>query len=70
MKRMIKFKMTNGIDNVNVNTDEKYCESCIMSKHARSTFPKNKSVRSSRILELIKFVVQYQNPLGMVQDIL
>lgn len=53
MKRMIKFKMIDGIENVNVNVDDKFCESCVVSKHTRSTFPTNKNARSTRILEMI-----------------
>lgn len=53
MKRMIKHNMIKGIENVQVNTDDKFCESCVVSKHTRSTFPKNQNGRSSRVLEFI-----------------
>lgn len=53
MKRMIGNQMINGLEQVNVDTDSMFCESCVFGKQKRASFPKNKNARSSRILELI-----------------
>lgn len=53
MKRMISGRMIKGLEQVNVDTDSMFCESCVFSKQKRTSFPKNKNARSSRILELI-----------------
>lgn len=36
MRRMVKYNMVKGIENVEIKTDDKFCESCVVSKHARS----------------------------------
>lgn len=53
MKKMISNQMIKGLEQVNVDTDSMFCESCVFSKQKRASFPKNKNARSSRILELI-----------------
>lgn len=53
MKKMINQRMVDGLEQVRINTDSGFCESCVLGKQARTSFPKNKDTRSSRILELI-----------------
>lgn len=53
MKRMINREMVDGIDKVSVNTDERFCEPCVMGKHTRLPFSKRGVIRTKRILELI-----------------
>lgn len=53
MKKMIDSQMVNGLKQVNVDIESKFCESCIFGKQTRTSFPKNKNARSTRILELI-----------------
>lgn len=52
MKKLVN-RMADGLDKVNVDSDHKLCESCVLGKHTRLPFPKNKNPRSSRVLELI-----------------
>lgn len=53
MKRLIVNKMVCGLEKVNINNESKFCESCTIGKQTRLPFPKNKHLRSSRILELV-----------------
>lgn len=53
MKKLISRNMVNGLNNMDVNIDEKFCESCILGKQSKTSFPRNKQPRSSRVLELI-----------------
>lgn len=52
MKRLINHQMADGIK-LDVDVESRFCEPCVMGKQTRSSFPKNKDTRSSRILELI-----------------
>lgn len=52
MKKMINNEMVDGMDKMDVNTNERFCEPCVMGKHTRSPFKKRNVVRSSRVLEL------------------
>lgn len=52
MKRLINHQMADGIK-LDVDVESRFCEPCVMGKQTRSSFPKNKNTRSSRILELI-----------------
>lgn len=56
MKSLIDYQMIDGISKINVDTKSRFChhdETCVMGKQTRSSFPKNKNTRSSRILKLI-----------------
>lgn len=53
LKKMIHNKMVNGIDAIDVCTDDKFCEPCVMGKHTRLPYNKKHIKRSKRILELI-----------------
>lgn len=53
MKKMIGRRMVDGLEQVNVDIESKFCESCILGKQTRTPFPKYKNMRTSRVLELI-----------------
>lgn len=53
LKKMIHNKMVNGIDAIDVCTDDKFCEPCVLGKHSRLPYNKKHIKRSKRILELI-----------------
>lgn len=53
MKRMISRNMVSGLENCEINTDKKFCETCILGKHSKSSFPRNERQRSERVLELV-----------------
>lgn len=53
MKKLINYKMVNGMQDVTIDDDSKFCESCVYGKQTKSSFPRNKRARSQRILELI-----------------
>lgn len=53
MKKLIDRKMVRGLDKLNVNVNEKFCEPCIRGKQTRSPFPVKKEACSNRILQLI-----------------
>lgn len=53
MKKMISHQMVNGMEQITVDTDTKFCEDCVYDKQAKSSFPRNKQTRSHRLLELI-----------------
>lgn len=53
MKKLADRKMVNGLEKLNVNLDEKFCESCIMGKQAKLPFSQRKQIRSNRVLQLI-----------------
>lgn len=53
MKKLVNSQMVVGMGNVHVNTDEKFCESCVMGKQVRLPYTTNKNIRSNRVLELI-----------------
>lgn len=53
MKKLIGQNMVTGMDKINVDTAEKFCESCVMGKQSKLPFTKSKVIRSNRVLELI-----------------
>lgn len=53
MKKMITNKMVSGMDTIDVNTNDKFCETCVLGKHTRKPFSKRANIRSKRVLELI-----------------
>lgn len=53
MKKLIKQGMVNGMQDVSIDDDSKFCESCVYGKQAKASFPRNKRARSKRVLELI-----------------
>lgn len=53
MKKMISNDMVIGLDKVNMNESEKFCESCVYGKQTRLPFPKRTEARSNGKLELI-----------------
>lgn len=53
MKKLVNQQMVDGIDKLNMNTDAKFCESCVMGKQAKKPYSKKKVARSTRVLELI-----------------
>lgn len=52
MKKLIEDKMVDGFDKIAVDTDTKFCESCVMGKQARLPFNKRNVQQSQRVLEL------------------
>lgn len=53
MKKLISREMVNGLSTLDINVDEKFCESCVLGKQSKTSFPRNQQPRSSRVLELI-----------------
>lgn len=53
MEKLVKRKMADGLELVNVNAESKFCETCVLGKSTRTPFPPNKIGRSKRILEMI-----------------
>lgn len=53
LRKMINREMVDGMDKIDINTDEKFCESCVLGKNARLPFKKRRNIRSKRILEII-----------------
>lgn len=53
MHKLISRQMVSGLKPTKIDTNAKFCESCVYGKQTRTTFPPNKNSRSSRILELI-----------------
>lgn len=53
MHKMIGKAMVRGIHKMAIDVEQKFCETCVYGKHAKSPFPRNKRPRSHRILELI-----------------
>lgn len=53
MHKMISKNMVTGLGPTKIDTDAKFCESCVYGKQTKSSFPPNRNSRSQRILELI-----------------
>lgn len=53
MKILMSKKMVDGINGMKINDDDKFCETCVFSKHTKLSFPRNNKARSKRVLELI-----------------
>lgn len=53
MKTMTTRKMVDGLDKIDVGTNDDFCESCVKGKQTRLPFNKVNVKRSSRILELV-----------------
>lgn len=53
LKKLIVNGMVDGIDRIDVCTEDKVCESCVMGKQTRLPFSKKGNIRSKRVLELI-----------------
>lgn len=53
MRKLITRKMVTGLDHFKIDTNKKFCETCIFGKQTRTSFPPNQRQRSNRVLELI-----------------
>lgn len=53
LKKMIDKNMVDGIDSIDVISNEQFCDSCVMGKQTRLPFSKKGVNRSTRVLELI-----------------
>lgn len=53
MKKLIDHGMVDGIGRIDVNTDNKFCEPCVLGKQTRLPFDKRGNIRSTRVLELL-----------------
>lgn len=53
MKKLISRNMVCGLNQTEINTDSKFCESCVYGKQSKTSFPPNKRSRPKRVLELI-----------------
>lgn len=53
MQKLISRQMVSGLKLTKIDTNAKFCESCVYGKQARTSFPRNRNARSNRILELI-----------------
>lgn len=50
MKKLIDNQMADGMDKVSIDTESKFCESCVMEKQTQSLFQET-NARSPRILD-------------------
>lgn len=53
MRKLIVQDMVTGIEKINVDTEGKFCEPCVMGKQSKLPFSKKNVIRSGRVLELI-----------------
>lgn len=53
LNKMVNQGFVDGMKAITVNKDQKLCEPCVKSKHARSPFPHKNNIRSTRVLELV-----------------